>query len=849
MNKNTMQHIKLMSEVKYYTLDNGLRLFALSRHDVPSVNIHIGVTTGSIHEGKYLGYGLSHILEHMMFQGCAGYPDQAVSDLINKLGGDINACTSYDDTRYMVNLPSKYWRHGVSALASMLTSPELPAAKLKKELKVILRERDMVRDRPERLLTEITLREAFLVHPIRYPIIGFREHISKVSRDILMDYYHNRYSPERCFIVIVGDINPEQTFALINQKFGKWQRGNLQEPTLPVEPLQSCQRERTDFFKDPLARITYNYRISDGNSPDSPAVSLLNAVIESLSSRMAQNILINKELALDFYSYCFSAGNVGLMNFSTLCMPEKMAEMEKVLREETALIAAGKITEPELEREKNKLIFSYLQIMRSGAGIAKAVQRGVASNGTANAVEKYIDRLNKTTLDEVKTAANCYLQDDRLTICRLLPAEQKNTIAHKKTRNKQTLPELHHLPRAVRLVSYYRPELPLTDFSLIMPGGRIKTTADTFGIHDLAADMLTAGTKELTENKLTELMEKNSIILSTATTLDSTQIAGSCPAGKFKLTMDILQDILTESTFSAKEFKRKQTNAVKNIESSGLSPLNAAMRRVKMLAYGSHPYATPADGGISSINALKPAQAKHFFHNHLVSAKTVFGIGGEYDCDAAISAFTKLIKAIQWNDTPENRLIKQPVFPSKDCLERIVSPREQSAVVVSLPGCCHSSPDLNAVAVILYALNGLSANLFKKIREDAALAYNVGANFSSGSHPGIFSIIALTKTDKESEVLELINAERLRLANCGLEKAEFEAARDALIFSRIQDLDSPAATMNIAVNDEFSGQGFMEPWRSLKQLQKISLDEVNGAAAKYFNSKIAAITVIAGKDK
>ena len=107
------------------TLENGVRLCCLSRPG-SSVEMQFHVGAGSIFEQEHLGCGLSHFLEHMSFQGCAGYPGRLVAAEVNRLGGDVNAYTSYDRTCYRMQLPREHWRSGVAMLAAMVRHPEFP---------------------------------------------------------------------------------------------------------------------------------------------------------------------------------------------------------------------------------------------------------------------------------------------------------------------------------------------------------------------------------------------------------------------------------------------------------------------------------------------------------------------------------------------------------------------------------------------------------------------------------------------------------------------------------------------------------------------------------------------------
>lgn len=230
------------------TLENGVRIFVFPQPGT-AVEVECFVRTGSIHEGARLGYGLSHFLEHMLFQGCRDYPGTAAADAIDRLGGSMNAYTSYDHTAYHANLAGRHLPEAVRILSRMVRFPEFPGARFAEEREVILREEEMGRDNPDRLLYTRLNASIFLEHPLRHPIIGYRELIAGVTRDIMVDYYAERYTPGRCFWVIVGDAEPERAFDLVEAEMADWERRSLAEPAIPPEPAQCTARGDAFSFR------------------------------------------------------------------------------------------------------------------------------------------------------------------------------------------------------------------------------------------------------------------------------------------------------------------------------------------------------------------------------------------------------------------------------------------------------------------------------------------------------------------------------------------------------------------------------------------------------------------------
>src|SRR6185436_14028090 len=128
------------SGVHLTTLENGLTVILREDHSAPVVSAQVWCKAGSIDESKWLGAGLSHVLEHMLFKGTttreAGRIDQEVQDA----GGYMNAYTSFDRTVYWINVPNTGGKVAIDVLCDIMQNATLPPDELLKEKQVILRE-------------------------------------------------------------------------------------------------------------------------------------------------------------------------------------------------------------------------------------------------------------------------------------------------------------------------------------------------------------------------------------------------------------------------------------------------------------------------------------------------------------------------------------------------------------------------------------------------------------------------------------------------------------------------------------------------------------------------------------
>ena len=116
--------------------ENGLAVIVREDHSAPVVSAQVWCRAGSVHEGKWLGAGLSHVLEHMLFKGTTTRPSSRIDQEVQDAGGYMNAYTSFDRTVYYINVPSTGARIAIDILADIAQHATLPEDELTKELDV-----------------------------------------------------------------------------------------------------------------------------------------------------------------------------------------------------------------------------------------------------------------------------------------------------------------------------------------------------------------------------------------------------------------------------------------------------------------------------------------------------------------------------------------------------------------------------------------------------------------------------------------------------------------------------------------------------------------------------------------
>ncbi len=844
MHKNTRPDI---GEIETFHLENGISLYVRKNSAAPVATVQAWVRTGSIHEGKDLGCGLSHFLEHMLFQGSSKYSSDDITKIVHENGGEINAFTSFAVTCYYIELLSDATNKAIDILADMIQNPLFKNEIFKTEKDVILRECAMGNDSPDRKIGEKLWKTVFAKHPVRHSIIGYNEGIESVNRKMMMNYHKERYTPERIFFVVCGDVNGEEIAKDLQKLTTKMKKGNLYDPPIITEPEQKCMRHEVFHYDDPVARLVVGYRVPDVSSPDTPALDLLSSVLgHSKSSRLVKKIRNQDQLALNIDASCYSSVFDGVFVVSAATSPDKVEKLKSAIFAEITNIKKG-IKKSEIEKVKKQMTTNLYRGLRSNSGIAHIIGNSVLTYGTPDYACKYMEDIEKLTEQDLLNVAEKYLDINKASVIEMLPTDLKKSKSGKKKSNIDAyLPEKIPLSDGTPLIYLKNSVSPLVDISIILPGGTICEGEEIAGISRFTAKLLLSGTKSFSEEEFAEYLDCNAIHLSVSGGNNTFTIKINCHIDCLQDAIKALNSMLSEPLFAKDTLEREKAIAIESLQSRKLSPMKAAEEKLNKTLYNTHPYAYPNDGTEESIKNMTVEKIKQFFSSIILNRKKlIIGFAGHIEKKEAVKLSEKIITSIPWSKKPLNIEPELPIFPKKSHKEYVKLPKEQAVVLLGLPGCSNTHPDRFAMDILQVTLNGLSTRLFKSIRDDAGLAYYTGLYSSRGIHPGFIAFYAGTAPESTEKVISLIEKEKNKLALKGLTSKELQSTIARLKGEVSTQKLNPGTILMQCTLSEFYGNGFMEPWIICDKYAEITKKELNSIIKKYFSNK-NTITVIAG---
>ena len=267
------------TDATVHTLENGLTVILDADSSAPVISTQVWVETGSVHEGEFLGAGISHLLEHMVFKGTKSFDSESLSQTVQGAGGQWNAYTTFDRTVYYIDGPAEGGSTFLQVLLEMVFQPSFPEDEFEKEKDVIRREIDMGMDDADSRASRQLFDTAFANDDRKQPVIGHLELFNKISREDMKQYHRTRYTTENAFVSISGDFDKSEILKELEDLTKEIGRSFTHPAQPAMEPEQQGARAATMHFNVPSTKYTLAWQAPALEHPDSPALDLASSIL------------------------------------------------------------------------------------------------------------------------------------------------------------------------------------------------------------------------------------------------------------------------------------------------------------------------------------------------------------------------------------------------------------------------------------------------------------------------------------------------------------------------------------------------------------------------------------------
>ena len=828
--------------IRRWTAENGLTVLMKRDASAPVVAIQYWVGAGAIHEGQWLGGGLSHYLEHMVFKGTERRGPGAISQEVADAGGEINAYTSNDRTVYHVVMPADKAELGLDILTDAVFHPTFPEEEWAREREVVLREVAMGEDDPARVMSKLSMEETYRVHPYRVPIIGWKDILTKMGREELKAYHAKNYSPDNMILSIAGDIDLDAMAAAVKRQMEGVERRSREPVYVPQEPRQTAERVRREEGNYGVTRISWTFHGVATGTEDMAALDLLAGVTGSgRSSDLVRRLQEERKLATSVDAWNYTPQDPGVFGIYAECAPENETELVEAIRGEVERWKREGFEEAALERARAEVLVSSVKQLATAEGQAAAMAAGEYYAGDPRRMESYLAEVGRVTPEDLRRVAEKYLTRENGTWVILAPAGSGKVEVRGEEAKGPGAAKLHRLENGVRVVVLENDRLPLVYMAAYLGGGQLGEREGEEGSAKLTASLLTRGTKRHGTMELAELLERKGISLSGTSGRNTYGLNGMALASEWETLAEALGECLTEATFPEEETAAQIARQRAGLRQENERPMARASQLMRDAWFWGHPYRWSLFGREKSLDAMGRETVAEYHARHLKGGNLVVAVFGAVEEQAVVAKLSDVLGGVEAGAAPEWPTL--PEGPKGMVRAQDAAPFQQTVFLRSMRGLRTGDSRDTALGVVLDALSGMSSDLFAEVRDKRGLAYYTGATQSCGPVGGLILVYAGTTEAGVGEVERLVEAERERLWKEGPREDEIARAVEQQLVDLARMRQDGASVAQSCALDELLGLGHEYTLKAAERLKALEPAAVRKVAAELLGAE-DSLTVI-----
>lgn len=823
-------------------LPNGQTVVVYEIRNNPLVTIDTWIKTGSINETD-TNNGVAHFLEHLFFKGTKAHPTGEMDRILESKGAVVNAATSKDFTHYYVTIPSEYFDTAMELHSDMLLHPQIPRKELEKERKVVIEEIAKDGNTPSKKVYDNLNDMMYTTHPYKRKVIGTENIIGTIRREEILDYFNNFYAPSNMVTLVVGDVDTPKVISKIQESFNQNYRKPIKK-TFKKEPALTSQKRKIEYSDTQSGYMMIGFRGVEICNRDTFTLDVLAEILGGgKSSKLYRDIKEQKGLAYSISASNSSFRDDGIFYVSANFTPANMEKLEKSIFDEICYIQKYGITDEELERAKKMIVQDTYYSRESTSNIATELGYIIALTGNTALYDNYIDGVKAVTATEVKAAAQKYLGLNRSAVSVMLPKSMENVAskpsvkhsANKISENKGTVKYL--VDNGMTLLVNENKNNDIIAMSIIARGGEF--LENIAGEGTLAAGTILKGTKKYSAQELAQILDENGIKIEAVCGEDYFVINVQTTTAQIDKTMDILDEILNNALFDEYELEKRRSELLSRIKQQRDVPMNIALENFKTVIFENSVYSHSNKILEKSLPKIQRNDVVNYYNKVLNSKNIIVSINGNVESEKMTDKFGSMFRI---NNTPKFDFSKHKVT-------KLTTPKTVSQNIKDLQtawlfmGWQAAGVDNKKDFVTLKVINtilgsGLSSRLYRNLREQDGLAYQLGSSYSPKMLGGTFITYIGTNPDtleySRGKILSEINRLKMEFVS----DSELQDAKDRLKggFVIAMETNSEKAS-NIGLFEAYGfGYDFLNTYT--KMVDEVTASDIIRVANKYFNNNV-----------
>jgi len=405
---------KTVPTVSRHVLPSGMTILVETLPYVRSVALGYYLRSGSAVESREHG-GASHFLEHLVFKGTTSRSTSDIAQIIDILGGDVDAFTGKEYTSFYAHVLDEQLDTALDLLTDIVVAPRFTEHDIESERSVILEEIKMVEDTPDDLVHEIFVTSFWPNHPLGRPILGTEETVNQLRREQILAHYGETFHPANIIFCASGNVRPEQIVPYLERAFPKEQTLLARRDwSTPLPNQHVILREKRELEQ---VHLCLGSRGFPQQGTERFSAALFNTILGGgMSSRLFQRIREKEGLVYTVLSYHNGHLHGGYQAVYAACAPRNLRRVLNLTLEEMRNMKRDGATLAELDAAKLHVKGSILLSLESTVSRMSSIARQEYYFGRQFSPDEIIRQIDDVTLEDIQNVAKTIVDPESLSL-------------------------------------------------------------------------------------------------------------------------------------------------------------------------------------------------------------------------------------------------------------------------------------------------------------------------------------------------------------------------------------------------------------------------------------------------
>lgn len=832
------------SQAQMYKLDNGQTVVVQEVKNNPIVTIDTWIKTGSIDE-EDSNNGVAHFLEHLFFKGTKTHEPGEFDKILETKGAITNAATSKDFTHYYITIPSKDFDLAMDLHGDMILHPLIPRKEMEKERKVVLEEISKDLNSPTKIMQDNLNSMLYTTHPYKRKVIGRSDVIETITRDQVLSFYNKNYSPSNMVTVIIGDVDANHAIEKTKEAFNAEYKKQTKTIYTKEAPLTK-QQKKVAYLDTESGYMVIGFRGTPIDDKDSYALDVLATILGDGRSSVLNQVLKEKKRI----AFSVDAGNStfrddGIFYISANYEPTKCKIVQDTIFNEIEKIQKNGVTDDQLKLAKNIIERSTYYSRESITNIATEIGYTMALTNDIKFYDTYLDNIKNVSKEDVKKVAEKYLGINRSAVSIVLPKSAKEVPVASLTQQAPATAELvsenaqtqkYKLSDGATMLYTPNSVNDIIAISIYAKGGQL--AEQKAGTANLTATAMTRGTKNYTSLELSQVLEDNGIKIQPSASADAFAINVLTTKDEYDKTLELLNEVVNNATFEDYEIDKVKTEKLNTIKRNKDVPLQRAIEEYRDLIYQNSPYSISSKILEKNIPNITKEDIINYYNSIFAPKNLVISINGNIDKEKTIQDLNNIFKPKEntknFDFAQYNSKIPTVTTP-RQTIQKVPTTETAWILLGWQTNGVLNEKDYATLQVIDSLLgSGMSSRLFKDLREQEGLAYQLGSGYSPNVLRGSFLLYIGTNPQTLDKAKSGLFAEITRLKTEYVGDKELQDAKEKLLGNYVIGLETNLDKASNIGWYEASTRGYEFKDKYEKLINSVTDSDIIEIANKYF---------------